>query len=456
MKRLILDYLRRRAWILVTGAVFEFFMGGAAAVFANDNGHHPLVGMQLPIGLFMGALLLSADLQRGLARVATALPLTARQVGRAWWLATVAIPAAGFSMLLFVGAGSVWLSRPGAQFPSGELAMASVVLSVWLGATFTIFFGTGRGFYGSSWWKRALNVSFSVLWGATIGGSFWVFQNALEHKVTQAVYLAACLALTVWGWLRAGQFVADRASSRPATQSGSGPRDGRQRAPARLPAGYGGIPFFISTTFAPAFRLGLAMLALLPLIALLQGGGKNWRGVVESFSALGFFPLWFILFFALTPAFLQLRLLRSLPLTASRIAVTMMAAILLPLVALGMATAGLIALISGAHAALDLANQFYLLSLPPAALSVVFVTRMGAGVPAYLLMFLAMIGAQTAPLWLEMLFHHNPVSWVPTLAIDGFFVLLSFWLTRRSLTHSYHAYRHPQNLLDPPTWGLGQ
>jgi hypothetical protein len=43
------------------------------------------------LSLWAGAVLLSFDLKRGVLRVLVPLPLTARQIGRGWWVATVAI-----------------------------------------------------------------------------------------------------------------------------------------------------------------------------------------------------------------------------------------------------------------------------------------------------------------------------------------------------------------------------
>ena len=135
MKRLILDHFRRWWWVLALVAVLEFGLGWFIASRPEDN--FEFWGLML--AMWTGAILLSFDLRRGVVRAVAPLPLTARQIGRSWWLATVAIPAIALAALLFSGAGTFYHFHPDQAFPADRLALASLFNLVWLGTVFTCY-----------------------------------------------------------------------------------------------------------------------------------------------------------------------------------------------------------------------------------------------------------------------------------------------------------------------------
>ncbi len=115
MKRLMLDHFRRWWWVLVLVGVLEFLLG----VYVVSYPEQPCEFWALMLTMWSGALNLSTDMRRGRGhfRAITTLPLTGRQMGRAWWLASVPFPAAALAVLLFVGAGVSWRLHPGDAFP---------------------------------------------------------------------------------------------------------------------------------------------------------------------------------------------------------------------------------------------------------------------------------------------------------------------------------------------------
>jgi uncharacterized membrane protein (UPF0136 family) len=100
MKRLILDYFRRWSAVLALVGMLEFWLGW----FIASNPKQSFEFWGLLLAMWAGANLLQFDLKRGVARGIAVLPLTARQIGLSWWLATVALPAIGFGVLLILGA----------------------------------------------------------------------------------------------------------------------------------------------------------------------------------------------------------------------------------------------------------------------------------------------------------------------------------------------------------------
>jgi hypothetical protein len=449
MTRLMLDYFRRKWLILAAGALFQFVMGFAAVASLDKNGHSPVSTFEFQIALFMGALLLSFDLQRGIARTVASLPLTNRQIGRAWWLATVAIPAVALAALLFGGAATAHLVKPHEAFSTDWLTMTSIIVLLWLGTGFAFIFNTSAtGWYGG-WWNRARNILFGAVWGVMIGGGIWIFGDMSNSPVKSAGFFVIGTALTALGWFRAEQFALGRASFRLGTQTAGG-----KRASVHKPGGYGGIPLLISGTFVPAFMMGVAMLTLMPLIMSLQGHLKSWRQAVELLNGMGFFPFWFIIFFMLVPVFMQLRYLRSLPISTTRLAAVMILMVVLPLVALGAVSATVTGLTIGMPAAATVVKS-YALTLAPATLTVSFLVWQGTGTPAFLLMLFVMITAQSVPLWLAVFFHRSemPASLAGAIAVT--YILVSFLLTRWMLLRSSQAYRVQQNPFNTSAWGGG-
>ena len=437
MNRLILDYFRRKAWILALGGAVEFGLGMTHAAFSARHGHNPISGFQFQVGIFMGAFLLSLDLQRGAVRAVATLPLTARQIGRAWWAATVGLPALAYSALLALGTASFCLFRPEADPAWDRVALSAISLLIWMGAAFTVVFNLPTGLSGNGW-QRLRGILFSLLWGLMLGCSAWFLNDLPGKPVKLAVLLGLGLALALAGWFRAGHLVLGRAGFRATGEAGSGPaRDSR---PAHRPGGRGGLGLLVSQTCLRVFLIGLAMLVAMPLITLLQGRLHSWNDALAHFSGPGFLPSWFVLLFALMPAILQLRLLRSLPISTSALASTLLAMIVLPMAALGALSAGVTGLALGAPAALEVAKSC-LFMLVPATLAVAFATWRGLEKGSYFFLIFVVMLTQFGSEWLRRTLRGEniPVGWaalVATLAIAG-----AFLLTRRALQRGTHAYR---------------
>jgi hypothetical protein len=450
MKRLILDYYRRWWWVLLVCAFVEFTIGWSTSGSPENNIFDSASIFQFQLVLFSGALLLSFDLQRGVARTVTALPLTTREIGRAWWLATVLIPAMALAVVLFSGAGMSSLFNPNNTFSAGRLAMMCLVNLLWLGATFTIIFSTTWG-YGGQWWAKARNVIITALFALMIGGGFMFFRDVSIYSIKFASFLGVAGMLTVAGWIRAGQFVQGRASFRLAALQSNDPR-GQHRAPS----GYGGIPYLVSTIFVRTFSIGLAMVVLMPLFMALQGHLKSWSQVIQNIQTMGnFMPIWLIIIFTIIPTLVQIRLLRTLPMPATRLAAVMIGITLLPLIALGAILAGIAGMSLGTPAAIAILKD-YTLTLASGALCVLFVGWLGVGRDSFALMCLIFIVFQSMPIWLQACFNIRQIPFSLIGAIVAISITLSFLFTRHSLTHSSKTYRVQANPLGNIAWGNGR
>ena len=147
MKRIILDYFRRW-WLVLTAILIAYFAFQAFSIHENSSQtsddqivasvqhtintiHNTFI---FPILMVLGFLLM-LDIQRGLARVLTSMPVTTRQIGRAWWMASVALPAMAlgviglFALLLFA-------SRTNAMISLENYLMGWILATLYLGAIF--------------------------------------------------------------------------------------------------------------------------------------------------------------------------------------------------------------------------------------------------------------------------------------------------------------------------------
>jgi hypothetical protein len=179
----------------------------------------------------------------------------------------------------------------------------------------------------------------------------------------------------------------------------------------------------------------------MPLFFWLLGGeGEDAWDILRLFPMMGVLPFMFVALFALMPAMMQLRMLRSLPVSATGLAGMLLASLLLPLTGLQLLMAMLGWWVSGMEAAVVVANSF-LLSLPFMMLCLVVIAWRGQGVGSFVLMILLMLLAQFAPLMLNKTDGFHEATPSVCGVISGFFLILSFWLIRRSLLRSSRPYR---------------
>ena len=164
---------------------------------------------------------------------------------------------------------------------------------------------------------------------------------------------------------------------------------------------------------------------------------------------------WFMSFFALIPALLQLRFLRSLPISAARLAAVMVATAILPLAALCALLTGTAAVVLGFAPAAGILKS-YAGILAPCSLCIYLFVRLGVGTLAYALMVLTTILFQAVPLWTYWFFEHRETHLGLTVGIVVVCILSGFLLTRRALMRSSRPYRVQANLFSNAAWSAGR
>jgi hypothetical protein len=449
MKRLILDFYRRKAWILGLGAIAQLALGWGHAAHAG-TGKNPFASFQLQIGIFMGAFLLALDLRRGFARVIATLPLTARQIGLAWWLATVGISAAGFTVLLLAGAATRASLHPELNVSWPDIFVIALSLQLWMGVSFTMVAHTPLSAAGPGPGRVTTKLT-GIFWGLLLAGGFFFFNDLDDNPLKLALFTIFGVGLSIVGWFRARNAVTVLANFRLVAVA---PTPTTDRSRSHRPSGIGGIPRLILKTTLHSLALGFGMLAMMSLAMVFGTVSRDWNDAVEAFCIPGFVPFWFIMLLALLPVLSQLRLLRTLPLDAARLAGVLITLVALPIVLLGAASllgTGLFL----APADLPRAVQTYALALIPALLSLPFMIWLGTGLVANIVTMLLIVVSQILPLWLGFSRGSQTIPPVALALITTLSLVLAYSFVWQILRRSTRVFRPRPNPF-AMAWGGGR
>jgi hypothetical protein len=459
MTRLILDHFRRWWWVLALAGLLEFWVGWLIA----NRPQEPFEFWALLVSLWAGANLLSFDFKRGALRPVAALPLTGKQVGRSWWLATVPLPAVGLAAMLFLGAGTFCQIHPNKALPTTHLALGSLFTLVWLGSTFPMTFAATRGL-GGSLWQMSCNFFLNALSILMLFGSMLLAQGASNSPFKCAVLLGIGGFLTLVGWVDALRFDIGRGvqfyRGRPETPNIRGNRFRLTPLGPKSPANQcapgpasGGVPFFILSRVVRMFLLIAGTSALTALLWVWRGSPMTGHTAVVVFAGTGsLMSFGFMIVFQLLPALKQLRLLRTMPISGIGLSAALMAIMLLPLIALGAASAAVAAFALGNPAALTFLTD-YTFALAPASLCVVLLVWLGDGKLSYALLIMIFFGSQQVQLRLQSFLHVLELPVSLAAAIAAACVLLALLLTPLALRSSRHAYR--ERAITPGSFPFG-
>ena len=432
MKLLIRDYFERWGWAYtLVGLIHVIFCAYAVRAKGMDV-------FFFPYAAFASVLLLSMDLQRGGARATIALPIPVKQIARAWWLVSVGFPAIGVIVLGFLSAGFsaglASLTHTPGEFYFSSVFFICLTNVLWLGSMYFLF-SCVSGSYGSDWWSRTRAMFFGSLWGLSFGG--WVFfAQYMSRSSSKAIIgLAVCgLFMSIAGWFRAEQLVLQRAGFRPASQ-----RAGNRPAKYRISQGFNGIPLLITKVITDALLWGVYLVAFMAIMAFFQGGLTSLPKFVNSFMSMagdGFPPFFFIVLFQIFPLASQLRLLRTLPLSTTSLAILL---VLLPMVSTLTIGAGCVALAlstTDIERGLAITGSFLMLSAVAAA-CIPIVVWSGYRLPTKMILGLFIVIGGVTLVQLAGITLSLPICaviWILTVAISCF-------LTKSAHTRSGNAYR---------------
>jgi hypothetical protein len=182
------------------------------------------------------------------------------------------------------------------------------------------------------------------------------------------------------------------------------------------------------------------------LLWRLQGQTSPQKLSILILAATGsFLSSGFLVVFQLLPLLRHLRYLRTLPISATRLALIIVAIVTLPLVALGALAAAVAWLTLGAPAALPFLNS-YTFILAPASLCAFIAVWRGDRMEGCALLIVTIFAFLKMHGWLQISVYNPAVPFDLIGPIAAVTVLLAILLTRRALVHSSHAYRVRANV----------
>jgi len=450
MKRIILDYFKR--WWLVLSAIFiAYFIfqafsvrennsqpsGGSVAIVrtVTNTVHNTFIFQAI---MWLGFLLIW-EMQRGVPRVLTSLPMTPKQIGRAWWLAAAAFPAITLGVL-GVLAIQFFSNEKNIPFLMKNYLADWSAIALYLGAMFGAqTFGT-PGMTGTLSGKTRTILSTLLIVIVLFGFIF----NQLEAPTLAKLILFffTSVILSVLGWFRAEQMVLQCASFRLVAQS-----SGKKSAQHKTPKGFGGLPYLIQRTIIQTTLISLAIIAWMTLVMLFfsVSNGQNHVQTITMTVNGGLTPcFFFVLLFSIVPMVFQLRALRTFPIPSSTLATTLVFLPILSIAAFGVIVITLAVSLAGQAVILQTINSFFVMGAKAAIMVVVIVWR-GMNAVTYLLAFLLMVADSFISLGVTLVYHlgsNTPEHpWWIALTIFLLCVGMSLILTRRLLTQSSSAYR---------------
>ncbi len=476
MTRLILDYYRRWGLVFSLGVALQLMQGWW--ITADPGTPFEFTASMIPICVGLIPLF---DLSRGVVRVVGTLPLPLAKLGRGCWLANVLIPAIILAVLLFLGAGAAAFCYPDKAFPLNRLLMASLVTALWLGALFSLVFPATFPTTGK--FRNRLRGIFTglVVTILTVFLIFWMIlgfvlsPGSANNPTKLAIFLAGGAWLTCVGWLRAGRFDPARAPfGAPKTELAATYYEYKARAassrltplstaPHQPPEGHGGILFLLRTTFIRGLLVcfagaigGLLVVwveSRFPALVRLPMPGQgvfviNLREGFKINDPTITVLLIFILF-PLQRSLMQLRFLRTLPISTAKLAAVIIALVILPVIAVSMLMAGIAGLSFGTPAALTILKSCILI-LAPMALCIFFTVWRGGGIEAYVLFLLAIMA------WVVALSAWQNITFPLAGGVAVVGVMLAWVLTYYALLRSSRAYRVQTDRLAGFPWSAGR
>ncbi len=318
MKLILLDLLRRWGWLYLLG----FILATTFNILAKYVGPFAVFTPYFLAPMLGPLFVVASDLMRGAARVTTALPVSARNVGVSYWIVGVCIPPVLLSLALIFANVITALFSPTTTTGWDQVGLTFVVSFLIAGSVFfdLTLFKTGPE---PGLGNQIIGTLAGALWGVSAFSSMGVkflFDFRKGDTVTMTSLVLVGLLFTVLGFMRSGEMVKHRARNRIARQSSSRKPTESATAPASAQSGLSGLPYMFFESIKFAFGMSVVLMFF---GALFRSLTNNWMFVNYSLVICALLPgLRF---------FTGLRHIRSLPISIDRVAFIILALPLLNL-----------------------------------------------------------------------------------------------------------------------------
>lgn len=458
MKPILRDYFRRWWWVWAIVLSVNAAMLVSECV-AHQRGNYTTF---FPMGIFLGAVLLAMDLQRGGTRVFLSMPVTVRQLARSWWLAAVVLPALAV-LLVNTAVFLVLIWRLGMTGALPAYVKHTLTDILMLGVMFFTLTGLPVGQLGGSWFEKARGVFFSLLWGLSFGG--WYFFARLFDYTTPSGRMVMVLAgvLGVWGWLRAELLVQVRAGVRLLSPHLNLPSQmylpSQQARAARCAEGAGGFGYLVRRTYGRMMLMGLGIIVLMGVFSwgavALVDEKAHFMSTAKMMTtnpmlSNGFVFQW-LLAMQMLPVCLHIRFLRTLPVSSNWLAAYLVLTPLAAILSIAAIFGGLLGVagIVTWPAALTWVGQVGGLSAGVVTLFIPILLWQGFNRFTWVLIMAVIMGSSFGQILSTF-----KISLAVSDAISILFIISAFALSKLAMERSSLVYR-PRTVTAFGTWGVG-
>jgi hypothetical protein len=429
MKRIILDHFGRWKWAMLVIFPAYFFLVGKKGL---EHGIRSIFILQT-ITLLSFSLL--TDLQRGLPRVLGTLPVTNKQIGRAWWLIAVALPAIALGVIGCLGTCVSNDDINALALKHYFTDWSSTVL--FLGA----LFGT-MTFMANGMPETFTDRIRTGLLALPLSGFILVQMKTLSLP-GRGLILVAFTILSVLGWFRAERMVVRRSRFRVRSRT-----FGKQISTHKPSQWFGGLTHLIQKIFVRAALVSGGLLIWLTLITFFLNSRSGSEMTVAMQGGLPF--LIFGMAIYLAPLFYQMRFLRTMPVSPLTLAGILVCVPLFSIMTIGAIFTGLVSLTCSEATLLPIINAFLVLGTKVALMVSLLVWR-GLDAVTYLFIFLLAISGNLISIWFSKRLEFP--LWL-NLGIFSLYVIGSICLTRILLDKSSRPYCARAMLITG--WGMAR
>ena len=456
MKTIVIDHIRRWWWLWLFSCVGCGWIVGFGRPLKPD-----LSNAWFPVAMYLGVVQLSQDLQRGdVLHVLRAMPVSAKQIGRAWWWASVGVPALALTLIV----GLVFTLSP---FYSRHPLSLVAGFNYWLSNG--LLFGPLFLFFGEmpvpgsfkGWQAQIRGTLFSLLFTATVFGMIYFYRLFPPATLHWKIFVVAASALTIASWFRAESFAWDRLETRirprNLARKALSSMSGTIATQARCMNGGGGLWFLFKTIFSRMVWMGLFMVLIMTLAMTLI---QRLTGDLARDKAMPGLTLvilvtqisFWLICWQMVRAGLHLRFLRSLPVSTTKLAALFilapLAAMLVVVITANLAFA--ISISNVPFSPVAILSESSLLQIALGLLLVPLIVWRGFDLFGFLIVMLVAMGGPVSSMFAKKFF---PLT--TSVAVSVFFIFVWFLVTQLLLERSSTTYRPRRNQFGGRQFGLG-
>jgi|GEM_PF-5149485 len=439
MKQIIRDQLRRR-WLFLILFCLTYFSFGLLFTNHKDSSSY-FIFFIFWLTFVLGPNVWLSELRQDYARIALALPLTAKEIGRAFWWLSVGIAVLLIAVSSFIGFITMKLCHSTNESGVDFWLLYVAINAVLYAAIFWLFSGKpgNPSFFRKM--KYTSQLSDVFWWIGLIGGGYYLFTSGLDSDIKLALYFLVCTPLAILGWLRAEHMIAEFGEYRPTAHP---PQNARKQFTP--PSGNGGTAYLLQNSFIHVWFTGFLMLVAVNVFGVFENRPFDWHHLTRNLTgSLAFFVFFFVFILRSTFLILNIRFLRTTPISTGRLAAVLLGEAILPLLTLFLAITALAWHETGSVECLSLFKLEFLVAASAGVFIAVTIWNTSANfIKASALVIVIL--ATLAPAFYQLI--HMDGRGLPFWFVFGFTVVVlagAHWATSQILARSSSAYRSRQS-----------